>query len=85
MGNAVRVLSSWLKEFIPALKVECIIIGVSLIAMSICLWVVTATSGLTGKQTYLILHPGTTIPGILGGLALIAAAMMMRPVPREEM
>jgi hypothetical protein len=85
MGNAVKVLSSWLKEFIPALKVECIIIGVSLIAMSVCLWVVAATSGLTGKLTYLILHPGTTIPGILSGILLIIAAMTMKPVPREEM
>lgn len=85
MGNAIRVLGLWLKEFIPALKVECLIVGVGLVLMSICLMVVTITSGLTGKNTYLILHPGTTIPGILAGLALIGAALTMKPVPREEM
>lgn len=85
MGNAIRVLGLWLKEFIPALKVECLIVGVGMMLMSICLTVVVTTSGLTGSHTYLILHPGTTVPGFLGGLALVAAAMTMKPVPREEM
>jgi hypothetical protein len=85
MGNAVRVLGLWAKEFIPALKVECLIVGWGLVLMSICLIVVATTSGLTGSNTYMILHPGLTIPGIIAGLALVGAALTMKPVPREEM
>lgn len=85
MGNAVYVLSSWLKEFIPALKVECLIVGFGLIAMSLCLMVVASTSGLSGPLTYFALSPGLTVPGLLGGIALVIAAMVMKPVPREEM
>lgn len=85
MGNAIMVLTSWFKEFVPALKVEAIIIGVGLIAMSLCLMDVCITSGLNGNLIYMILHPGTTVPGILAGAALIGAALTMKPVPREEM
>lgn len=85
MGNAIMVLTSWFKEFVPALKVEAIIIGAGLIAMSLCLMDVCLTSGLTGNRTYMILHPGTTIPGIIAGVLLIVAALTMKPVPPEEM
>jgi hypothetical protein len=79
------VLTSWLKEFIPALKVECLIIGWGTVAMSLCLMDVAITSGLTGSLVYIPLHPGITVPGLLGGLALVGLAMTMKPVPREEM
>ncbi len=85
MGNAVKVLTSWFKEFVPALKTECLIVGFGLVAMSLCLMDVCITSGLTGERTYMILHPGTTVPGVFAGLGLVAAALTMKPVPREEM
>lgn len=85
MGNAIKVLIDFFREFIPALKVESIIIGGGLIAMSLCLWVVCASSGLSGSNIYLALHPGTTIPGIVGGAALIFLALTLKPVSREDM
>ncbi len=85
MGNAVKVLVDFFREFIPALKTECIIVGAGLIAMSLCLWLVCSTSGLTGNNIYLALHPGITGPGILGGAILIFLAKTLKPVPREEM
>ncbi len=85
MGNAIKVLVDFFREFIPALKTECIIIGAGTIAMSLCLWLVCATSGLTGGNIYLALHPGLTVPGILGGALLIFLAVTLKPVPREEM
>jgi hypothetical protein len=85
MGNALFVLSSWFKEFIPALKVECLIVGFGLIAMSLCLTDVVITSGLTGSLSYLPLNLGVIAPGLLGGIGLVIAALMMKPVPREEM
>jgi hypothetical protein len=85
MGNAVRILGRWFREFVPALKTECIIVGVGLILMSLCLWVVAASSGLTGKLTYLAFHPGTDIPGIIIGVILVWLAMTWKPIPRDQM
>lgn len=85
MGNAVNILSSWLKEFIPALKVECLIVGIGLVLISICLMVVATTSGLSGNLMYMALHPGVTAPAMIGGIVLTIAALTMKPVPREEM
>ena len=85
MGNAIKVLSRWVREFIPALKTECLIVGFGLIAMSLCLLEVTITSGLTGKLMYLPLTLGVVAPGIVGGALLVIAALTMKPVPRELM
>jgi ABC-type proline/glycine betaine transport system permease subunit len=64
---------------------ETIIIGISLMVMSLCLVLVAESSGLSGRLMYLALHPGITAPGFFGGLALVIAAMVMKPVPRELM
>lgn len=85
MGNAFKILYKFFREFIPALKTESLIIGVGLIVMSLCLWVVCATSGLSGTNTYIALHPGLTVPGIISGLILIYLAMTLKPVPYDEM
>lgn len=85
MGNALKTLYNFFREFIPALKTESIILGVGLIVMSLCLWVVCATSGLSGTNTYMALHPGTTIPGIISGVVLIYLALTLKPVPYDEM
>lgn len=85
MGNAVKILWSWAREFVPALKTECLIVGWGLIAMSICLINVCVTSGLSGKLTYMVLHPGVTFTGLGAGLALLVCAYTWSPVPPEEM
>ncbi len=85
MGNAIKVLYDFFREFIPALKIESLIVGFGLIAMSLCLMLVCVSSGLTGGNIYLALHPGVTVPGIIGGAVLIFLALTLKPVPREEM
>ncbi len=80
MGTTVQILIDYLREFIPAHKVECLILGVGTILMSACLALTAHTSGLYGELTYLTLHPGLTGPGFAGGAFLIAAAMVMKPI-----
>lgn len=80
MGTSVQILIDYLREFIPAHKVECLILGFGAILMSACLAIEAHTSGLYGPLTYLTLHPGVTGPGFLGGAGLVAAALALKPV-----
>ncbi len=72
INNIITVLTEFLKEFVPAQKIEILIFGVSLIIMSLCLWEQAVTSGLTGPLTYATLHPGVTFAGLGAGLGCIA-------------
>ncbi len=82
MGNTVNVLSEYIKEFIPALKVECLIVGVGLMLISACLMLLAITSGLTAELTYLTFHPGITVPLFLAGAFICILALTMKPVPK---
>ena len=83
MDSTFTIIANYLREFIPANKGHVIAFGVSLITIGVCIWLTTHTSGLYGKLTYLGLAPGTSLPLILGGVALIGAAMMMKLPPAD--
>lgn len=82
MGNAFIVLRDFFLEFIPALKVEALIIGIGTIIMALCLWEVVWTSGLHGELVYMTLTWGVVIPAILGGILLVFLALTLKPRPR---
>lgn len=84
LANVVNVLLDFLKEFVPALKTEVLILGVGAIVMGICLHVVAVSSGLSGDLTYPVLHPGTSWGGIGGGLALIALTFVFSTPPEKN-
>jgi hypothetical protein len=78
MGTTLTILKDYLAEFIPANKGHFLSIGIGLILIGICIWETAYTSGLRGDLTYLALHPGTSGPLILGGAALVIAALVMK-------
>ncbi len=82
MGNAFIVLRDYFLEFIPAMKVETLIIGIGTIIMALCLWEVVWTSGLHGPLVYLTLTWGIIIPSIIGGIFLVILALTLKPRPR---
>lgn len=84
MGNAFNFLYQWFREFVPALKTECLIVGYGLMAVSACLALQCISSGLTGPRTNLFLHPGTDGPAFLAGAVLVVLAYTMKPVPKGE-
>lgn len=86
-GYAFNFLIKWFKEFVPALKTECLIVGYGSMLIAICLTIECVTGGITifGPNRNMFLHPGTTGPFFLGGLFLAFCAHTMKPVPREEM
>ena len=84
LAETVQVIVDFLKEFVPALKTEFLIGGFGLIAMGLCLWLVSVTSGLTGELTYVALHPGTSIVcGIVGGVLCIALTFIFHTRPEK--
>ncbi len=78
MGNTYNVLSEYLQEFIPAMKVECLIVGVSLMIISACMVLLALTSGLSGQLTYLTFNPGCTAPLFVAGAALCIWALVAK-------
>ena len=84
LANIVNVFLDFLKEFIPSLKTEVLILGVGSIVMGLCLHVVAVSSGLHGNLTYPALHPGTSWGGIVGGLGLIALTVVFPVAPEEN-
>jgi hypothetical protein len=83
MDSTFTIIANYLREFIPANKGHVIALGVSLITIGVCIWVTAHTSGLIGDLTYLALAPGTSLPFILGGVALVGVAMMMKLPPAD--
>lgn len=79
LSEIVSGLADFFSEFIPALKLESIIVGVGLILMSIYLWFMCNQSGLVGNLAYPVLHPGTSLFGIVAGLGLIVLALVLKP------
>jgi hypothetical protein len=83
MESTLSILTNYIKEFIPANKGHVIALGISSVVIGFAIWLTAHTSGLTGNLTYLALAPGTSIPCILGGFALIGIAMVMKQPPPD--
>lgn len=83
MGSTVTILIDYIKEFIPANKGHFLAAGVTAFLIGACIWLTAVTSGLTGELTYLALHPGTSVPVMLGGVGLIVAALTMQLPPES--
>lgn len=83
MGTTVTILIDYLKEFIPANKGHFLAAGTGAILVGACIWLTAVTSGLKGDLTYLALHPGTSVPVMLGGAAMVVAALTMKLPPES--
>lgn len=83
MESTLSILVNYVREFVPANKGHVIAAGISSIVIGLCIWLTTATSGLTGDLTYPALTPGTALPAILVGVLLIGAALLMKLPPPD--
>lgn len=80
--STISILVNYFKEFIPANKGHALTLGIGLIIIGACIALTAATSGLTGKLTYMALSPGTSGLLIGSGVVLTIAAAVMK-LPQE--
>ena len=78
MESTLSILFDYIKEFIPANRGHFLAAGVGSILIGSCIMLTAITSGLSGNLTYLALHPGVSVPAILGGLGMIGAALTLK-------